>query len=521
MKRTRRSIISVCLILTVFLALFSLGVQAADSGTVDTVLFYVKNSDGEDILVSHISVSEMIGDIAHGAVSNENHNYSTLDRYVTTVHQEGQGFTLPQFVAYAQEKSDSAAMKTLALSFDGDDRMSFWERDQQGFDDMDTYTYSQLYGVQRYNFPELYRYWNYTTQDFDGEAGRSHAIEKICESKEPEEVIIAVISFSQRFIFTKDKFDAQDYYMEDYWQEKGLLDSQRSLRLMIPVTEEQLRSKNTRLSDGRFWIANILLDMYKRPDIKPETEVAAPEAIMTEDGENYYIRFSCTTPGAVILYNHSWKNKDYTPTCEYTGTAVVIPKADFPDGTVNISCRAVKDGCTDAGVAALSLKAAGKEKTIAFKDVPEDAWYRSYVVELASQGIINGMSSELFQPDGTVTWGQALKLVMLAAGYGEQTAKNGHWAQGYLDMAAAEGITDYTGSLDSPISRLEFCRAAAKALKLTAGLEDSPFDDTDDPCVLALYEKGVINGMGGGRFGVNELLTRAQISKIIWSIRQG
>ena len=196
-----------------------------------------------------------------------------------------------------------------------------------------------------------------------------------------------------------------------------------------------------------------------------------------------------------------------------------IEKSEFPDGNVTISCRAVRDGWTDAGVVTLRLTSSGAERRAEFSDVPETAWYSGYVSELAAAGVINGMTADRFEPDGTVTYGQALKLVMLAAGYAEQTATGAHWASGYLDAARSDGLTAYSGSLDAPISRLELCRIAAAALKLDEPIQPSPFTDTDDPSVLALCKMGVINGMGNGSFAPNAQLTRAQISKIIWSIR--
>ena len=82
---------------------------------------------------------------------------------------------------------------------------------------------------------------------------------------------------------------------------------------------------------------------------------------MTEDADSYYIRFACATPGATILYNHNSISPSYTPTRAYTGGAVKIPRGAFPSGTVTMTCRAVKDGYTDAGVQTLKLTASGTE----------------------------------------------------------------------------------------------------------------------------------------------------------------
>ena len=74
-------------------------------------------------------------------------------------------------------------------------------------------------------------------------------------------------------------------------------------------------------------------------------------------------------------------------------------------------------------------------------------------------------------------------------------------------------------NLDGSITRLTFCQIAAKAKSLTEQPENNPFEDTDDTAVLALNKAGVINGMTATTFEPTGILTRAQIAKIIWILR--
>ncbi len=156
--------------------------------------------------------------------------------------------------------------------------------------------------------------------------------------------------------------------------------------------------------------------------------------------------------------------------------------------------------------------------TISFTDVPADAWYYTYVTELASAGVVNGVGDDQFAPEGTLTWGEAAKLLLLTCGYEEQAATGVHWASGYMDRAVADGIIPEGTDPDAVLNRLEFCRAAAKALGAETTLDASPFPDTEDEAVLALYELGIIEGTGTGEFQPDGTLTRSQISKIIWCI---
>lgn len=446
--------------------------------TVGTVLFYVRNRAGEDILVSRIPVSEMEADMAAGKIDTTNHNYSLLDRYVTTVHQEAQGFTVPEFVAYAQSKSTLDSLQNLNLSFAGEDRVAFWEIDQSGFDEMDTYSYNDLYGVARYNFPLLYEYWDYRTQDYYDPAGimtRDEVIDYIFANGEQETFLLSVRAFSQRYMVTDEKYESGDYNMENLWQTMGVMDNQRTIRMMKPMTEEELRDKISSTADTRYWIANILLNMAQKPNVAPLGRVAAPTAVMKEDDKNYYITLDCATSGATILFNHNYMSPSYTPSSEYTGGAVAVPKSAFPNGTVTMTCRAVKEGYTDVGVQTLTLTSSGiyegeKEWENPFADVAEGAWYYDCVRYVMENGLFDTTGTNTFSPEAPMT--RAMLATALYRLAGEPKAE---------------------------------------------GIAGTPFTDVDPSAGYAdavawAYENGVVNGTGDGTiFSPNNTITRQEI----------
>ena len=165
---------------------------------------------------------------------------------------------------------------------------------------------------------------------------------------------------------------------------------------------------------------------------------------------------------------------------------------------------------------------------VSYTDVAANAWYYKYVTELSDAGVVNGYPGGTFRPEGNVTYGETLKLILVAAGYGTQnrTSAAAHWASGYLKKAVELGI--YTQAqanalkLDTPISRLEAARIAYLALRLgTPGIA-TPFADTSDAAVLALYQVGILEGSfnaSGQRYyypGNN--ITRAEISAVIWRL---
>ena len=164
-------------------------------------------------------------------------------------------------------------------------------------------------------------------------------------------------------------------------------------------------------------------------------------------------------------------------------------------------------------------QAAAVSGAMPFTDVKEADWFYPYVEELYRDGTINGMTPTTFVPGGKLTYGQALKLIVCALGYGEKASVTAHWASGYLTFARDSGWLKGSIDLDGGVSRLEFCRLAAKAKNLTAQDVANPFTDTEDASVLALVGAGVINGMTPTTFAPDEPLTRAQISKIICALR--
>lgn len=155
-----------------------------------------------------------------------------------------------------------------------------------------------------------------------------------------------------------------------------------------------------------------------------------------------------------------------------------------------------------------------------FTDVKYDDWYYDYVVALYEAGLVEGMGDGTFAPAGELTWGQALKLLLVASGETEALAAEGeNWADGYVDLAKELGIIENVDA-NKAITRLEFCQTAAKLYGIEAAVATGTniFSDCEDGYVAALVDAGVINGMGDGTFAPDSTLTRAQISKIMFML---
>ncbi len=339
-----------------------------DGQTVGSMLFYVQNSAGEDILVSQIPVSVMAADLTAGTIDKTVYNYSVLDKLVTPVHQESQGMTVNQFIPYALNKTSVPALKSLSLTFNDNDKIGFWELDDQGGYDTDTYTYNDLYGATRYDYPLLYQYWDYGNQKYydpNGVMNDAQVISYIQANAQETLVRLSVTAFSQRYIITNAKVDAEDYNMEYYWNSLGLLDTQRTVRLMMPMTADELANKISTADDSRYWVWNVLLNMESAPQVDSLGSVAAPTGYLTDDDTYYYVHFNCTTAGATVYYNQSYKSATYMPSEKYDpADPLKIAKTDLPNGTLTMTAHAVEDGYTDAGVVTLTLSSSESAPTV-------------------------------------------------------------------------------------------------------------------------------------------------------------
>lgn len=154
-----------------------------------------------------------------------------------------------------------------------------------------------------------------------------------------------------------------------------------------------------------------------------------------------------------------------------------------------------------------------------FKDVASDAWYASYVTDLATEGVINGYADGSFKPDDNVTYGQVLKMAYVAAIGQELESTAEHWAGGYYAVAVKDSILPQGIDLNSACPRADVATICAKLMGLKAEGQ-SPFTDTDSETVTALAEAGVVSGDGDGTFRPNDSIKRSELAKMIWMLME-
>ena len=185
-------------------------------------------------------------------------------------------------------------------------------------------------------------------------------------------------------------------------------------------------------------------------------------------------------------------------------------------GTQNYEYQLDSDGVPD-------FEAKGGLTISKFTDVNVWQWAYQYIAPLTFLGALSGYGDGTFRPQNQVTCGEALKMVLLSLGYGTQAPSGEHYASGYLTLAEGLGLVD-TGDitdLDAPITRALCAKLSANAAELTPSAS-TPFADTTDGLVGALYDAGILTGDYEGStlvFRGDSTLTRGELCAIVWRLR--
>jgi hypothetical protein len=138
---------------------------------------------------------------------------------------------------------------------------------------------------------------------------------------------------------------------------------------------------------------------------------------------------------------------------------------------------------------------------VTFSDVAATAWYHDAVTFIAAREITAGTSASTFSPDGTLTRGQFI--VMLMRAYGIEADSNS--TDNFLDA----GNTYYTNYL-----------AAAKRLGIsqgTGGNQFAPDSEIMREAMNALVKGGTISG-SGGMLAPSGTSTRAQMAQVLFNL---
>ena len=156
-------------------------------------------------------------------------------------------------------------------------------------------------------------------------------------------------------------------------------------------------------------------------------------------------------------------------------------------------------------------------------------WAKDSIKQMGVLGYIDGMGDGTFRPDGTVTKGQFIKMVIAAMDL-PVGSSSGHWSQAYVNTATAANIlskninVSSAAALDEPISREEMASVVARAVEYKNGeakSATSSFTDADSISawaaadVSAASSMAIVTGFEDGSFRPNDDATRAQAATML------
>lgn len=75
-----------------------------------------------------------------------------------------------------------------------------------------------------------------------------------------------------------------------------------------------------------------------------------------------------------------------------------------------------------------------------FNDVDEDYWAYKYIMSMKSNGIVNGVGNNLFNPNGEIKYQDTVKMIIIAMGYDKEAKILGGYPKGYLELGKKLGI---------------------------------------------------------------------------------
>ncbi|MCX7714960.1 MAG: S-layer homology domain-containing protein [Clostridia bacterium] len=121
-----------------------------------------------------------------------------------------------------------------------------------------------------------------------------------------------------------------------------------------------------------------------------------------------------------------------------------------PDDTIKRS-EFAKIAVTSLG---LEEVAAATNSSTPFPDVVQGHWATGYINVAASQGIVIGDPDGNFRPDDSITYAEAMTIMVRVLGYEPIAQVKGGFPSGYVVTASDNGLNkNVTGSTNEPISR--------------------------------------------------------------------
>jgi len=166
--------------------------------------------------------------------------------------------------------------------------------------------------------------------------------------------------------------------------------------------------------------------------------------------------------------------------------------------------------------AALTSGVVLTETTTQFPDVAADYWANPYIAYAVKTGIVNGYPDGTFGPTNPVTYGEAIKMLVCAKGYGAAYTPTEPWYDGYIRLANQIELTKNAyglGTNPAPrglvaqlIYNLDHCKKIDINIGGNFGGGIPSIDNSDDYVEATGVVQGVFNTtLTGQSLGLNKI----------------
>lgn len=165
-----------------------------------------------------------------------------------------------------------------------------------------------------------------------------------------------------------------------------------------------------------------------------------------------------------------------------------------------------------------------------YQDVKNSNWAYEAISTMSSNAIINGYPDGTFRPQNTLTYGEFIKMSLIAGTKNNvgNAEKPNHWAQKYYDSGVEskyfteEAIPKY--KLDRPITRSDMALIISAILgdikienydKIQGGIKDVTAKTENEYDIIKSYASGILAGYEDNTFKPEQTLTRAESAMVI------
>ncbi len=168
-----------------------------------------------------------------------------------------------------------------------------------------------------------------------------------------------------------------------------------------------------------------------------------------------------------------------------------------------------------------------------FDDIASVEWAVEAIEYLYTKGIVNGKADRVFDPNGTVTREEIVKMISIAVGLTEESeivftdVDASSWAKPFIAKAVKAGVISGIGEnqfgFGMPVTRQDIATMLYRVIGAKENVAENSFADKDTiadyakDAISTLAEMKVINGFEDNTFRPMESCTRAQAAVIIYN----